>query len=110
MIKRLFFTAAIMLTVVSSMAGTITNGVWPPSGCAVPVIDQSSVDAYNKSVKAINDWQQKANAYNGCLIKEANVDNALIANSANDEQVRLRAAIEKIQAETAAAKAKGQVG
>jgi hypothetical protein len=81
-----------------------------PSGCgtepAVPVIDQSSVDAYNQSVKAINDWQQKANTYNGCLIKEANVDNTLIANSANDEQARLRAAIEKLQAETAAVKAK----
>ena len=109
MIKRLFFTAAIMLTSVSGTAGTITNGGWSPSGCgpepAVPVVDQSSVDAYNQSVKAINDWQQKANAYNGCLIKEANVDNTLIANSANDEQARLRAAIEKIQAETTAAKA-----
>jgi len=98
-----------VLTAVSSTAGTITNGAWSPSGCgtepAVPVIDQSSVDAYNQSVKAINDWQQKANAYNGCLIKEANADNALIANSANDEQVRLKSAIEKIQAETAAAKA-----
>jgi hypothetical protein len=110
MIKRLFFTAAIMLTAVSGTAGTITNGAWSPSGCgtepAVPVIDQSSVDAYNQSVKAINDWQQKANTYNGCLIKEANVDNTLIANSANDEQARLRAAIEKIQTETTAAKAK----
>ena len=110
MIKRLFFAAAMMLTVVSGTAGTITNGTWSPSGCGiepvVPVIDQSSVEAYNQSVKAINDWQQKANAYNGCLIKEANADNSLIANSANDEQARLRAAIEKIQAETTAAKAK----
>ena len=110
MIKRLFFAAAITLTAVSGMAGTITNGTWSPSDCgtepAIPVIDQSSVDAYNQSVKAINDWQQKANAYNGCLIKEANADNALIANSANDEQARLRAAMEKIQAETTAAKAK----
>ncbi len=110
MIKRLSFAAAMMLTAASGMAGTITNGAWSPSDCgtepAVPVIDQSSVDAYNQGVKAINDWQQKANAYNGCLIKEANADNALIANSANDEQARLRAAIEKIQAETTAAKAK----
>ena len=110
MIKRLFFAAAMMLTAVSGTAGTITNGTWSPSGCGiepvVPVIDQSSVEAYNQSVKAINDWQQKANVYNGCLIKEANADNSLIANSANDEQARLRAAIEKIQAETTAAKAK----
>ncbi|MGR9015113.1 MAG: hypothetical protein ACU83U_15870 [Gammaproteobacteria bacterium] len=110
MIKRLFFTAVIILTAPFGMAGTITNGTWSPSACGtepeVPVIDQSSVEAYNNSVKAINDWQQKANAYNGCLIKEANADNTLIANSANEEQARLRAAIERIQAETTAAKAK----
>ncbi len=110
MIKQLFFAAAMMLTTVSATAGTITNGTWLPSGCGtepvVPVIELDNVDVYNQSVKAINDWQQKANAYNGCLIKEANADNALIANSANDEQARLKAAIEKIQAETAAAKAK----
>jgi hypothetical protein len=110
MIKRLLFTATMLFTAVSVMAGTITNGVWSPAGCGtepvVPVIDQTSIDAYNQSVNAINDWQQKANAYNGCLIKEANADNALIANSANDEQVRLRTAIERIQAETTAAKAK----
>jgi len=56
-----------MLAIVSGTAGTITNGVWLPSGCGtepvVPVIDQNSVDAYNQSVKAINDWQQKANTY-----------------------------------------------
>ena len=110
MIKRLFFTAAMMLNVASGMAGTIANGVWSPSNCgaepAVPVIDQSSVDAYNQSVKKINDWQQKANAYNGCLIKEANADNTLISNSANDEQARFRAAIGKIQSEATLAKAK----
>ena len=72
----------------------------------VSVIEKSSVDAFNNSVKVINEWQQKANAYNGCLIKEANVDNALIANTANEEQARFRAAIEKIKAETEAAKAK----
>lgn len=110
MIKRLFFTATLMLTAASGTAGTIANGAWSPSGCGaepvIPVIDQSSVDAYNQSVKAINDWQQKAHTYNGCLIKEANADNSLIANTANDEQARLRAAIEKIQAETTASKAK----
>jgi hypothetical protein len=72
----------------------------------VPVIEQSSVDAFNKSVKVINEWQQKANAYNTCLINEANADNALIAKTVNEEQSRLRAAIEKIKSDTIAAKAK----
>ena len=110
MINRLFFTAAMMLTVVSGTAGTIANGVWSPTGCGaeptVPVIDQGSVDTFNQSVKAINDWQQKGNVYNACLIKEANADNTLIANAANDKQAGFRSAIERIQADTTAAKAK----
>jgi len=108
MIQSIFFTAVIMVATISvGTAGIITNGAWSPSGCGtepvVPVIEQSSVDAYNKSVKAINEWQQKANTYNTCLINEAN---ALIAKVANEEQSRLRAAIEKIKTETMAAKAK----
>ena len=63
MIKRLFFAAAMMFTAASGTEGTIANGTWSPSGCgtepAVPVIDQSSVDAFNQSVKAINDWHKK---------------------------------------------------
>lgn len=111
MIQRTFITAVIMVATISvGTAGTITNGAWSPSDCGtepvVPVIEQSSVDAYNQSVKAINEWQQKANAYNTCLINEANADNARIAKVANEEQSRLRTAIEKIKTETMAAKAK----
>jgi hypothetical protein len=42
----------------------------------------------------------KSQCLYSCLIKEANAYSALIANTANDEQSRLRASIEKIQAET----------
>lgn len=109
--QRTFFTALIMGATVSvGTAGTITNGTWSPSACGteplVPVIDQSSIDAYNRSVKAINEWQQKANSYNTCLINEANADNALIAKTANEEQSRLRTTIEKIKTDTDAAKTK----
>jgi len=37
-------------------------------------IEKSSVDTFNNSVKVINEWQQKANAYNTCLINEAKAD------------------------------------
>ena len=40
----------------------------------VSVIEKSSVDTFNNSVKVINEWQQKANAYNTCLINEAKAD------------------------------------
>ena len=72
----------------------------------VSVIEKSSVDTFNNSVKVINEWQQKANAYNICLINEANADNALIAKMANQEQSRFWATIEKIRTYTDAGKAK----
>lgn len=111
MMQRTLFSAGIMFASVSAvMAGTIVNGAWTPSGCGdvpvAPVIEQSSVDAYNQSIKAINEWQQIAGTYNTCLINEANADNALIAKTANEEQARFRAAIQKIKTETDAAKAK----
>lgn len=111
MIQKTFFTTVIMVAIVSvGTAGTITNGTWSPSGCgtvpAVPVIEQDSVDAYNKSVKEINEWQKKANAYNSCVINEANADNALIAKTANEEQSRFRAVIDKIKVDSIVAKAK----
>lgn len=108
--KTLITTIILGTTCTIATAGTISNGAWSPAACgskpAAPAIDQSTVDAYNKSVKAINEWQQKANDYNACLINEANADNALIAKTANDEQNQLRVTMDKIKAETDAAKAK----
>ncbi|MDD5578773.1 MAG: hypothetical protein PHY16_05755 [Methylobacter sp.] len=110
MIRKSFFAAALLLITVSGMAGTIGNGMWSPNGCGTeppaPAIDQGSVDAYNLSVKAVNEWQKLANTYNTCLINEANTDNAIIAKTANDAQARLRAAIDKINTDVTAAKAK----
>jgi hypothetical protein len=111
MIQRPFFTVTILLAAVSvGTAGTIVNEVWSPSGCGAepvaPIIEQDSIDAYNKSIKAINDWQQKIQAFNECMIKEANADNALIAKTANDQQSRMRAVIDKIKSDMDAAKAK----
>jgi len=110
MIQATFFTAGILLASISvGMAGSI-NGTWSPSACGTepepPVIEQGSVDAYNNSVKAINEWQQKANTYITCMINEANADNALIAKTANDQQNKFRAAAERIKTEIEAAKAK----
>jgi hypothetical protein len=111
MIQRIFFTAAMMLAAVSTgTAGTIANGAWTPSACGTqpeaPAIEQGSIEDYNQSIKAINEWQRKVNAYNTCLVNEANTDSALIANIANKEQSRLRAAMEKIRIDTDAAKVK----
>ena len=95
-------------TVSLSTAGTINNSVWSPGACGTeplsPVMDLKTVESYNKSIKEINEWQHKASTYNTCLINEANADNALIAKSANDQQSKFRALVDKIKLDTETAK------
>jgi hypothetical protein len=111
MLQRTFMTVIIIVATVSvGTAGTISNGTWSASACGiepeVPVIRQDSVETYNQSIKTINEWQQKANAYNTCVINEANANNAIIAKTATDQQNKFRATVEKIKIATDAAKAK----
>lgn len=93
-----------------AMAGSLQNGSWQPSGCGnqpdAPVVDDSDIDSFNKSVAGINAWQQKAREYFECLIKEANTDNGIIADTANQAQAKYRQSIEKIGAQADAAKKK----
>lgn len=105
------FAAALMCCSANpASAGILVNGNWVPAGCGAkpeaPHIDAKDVDAYNKSVAAINGWQQQARTYYECLIKEANADNATIADTANREQAAYRAAVEKIGLAVEAAKKK----
>ncbi len=110
--KRQIATATViaLASVLESSAGTLANGQWKPADCgiqpAAPVLDSSSVEAYNASLKEIRDWQQKAQGYNECVVREANTDNAAIAEAANAEQVSFRTAVERIGAEATAAKAR----
>jgi hypothetical protein len=110
--QRSFLTAVLFTATVSvCSAGTITKGVWTPSpACGsepTPIaVNQTTVDAYNKSVKQINDWQQKLSNYSACVVKEANEDNAAIAKAANDKQAKLQAMSDKVHADTEAAKVK----
>jgi hypothetical protein len=93
-----------------AMSGAFINGSWVASKCGdeplPPVIEQSNIEAYNNSIKIINEWQAKASSYNTCVINEANFDNALIAKVAMEEQNRFRSVIDKIKVDTDAAKAK----
>jgi len=91
-------------------AGTLANGTWATANCgsqpATPTIDDSSAKAFNDSLKGLKEWQQKAQTYINCLIKEANADSQIIAGSANAEQDRFSAAVADINAAAAAGKAK----
>ena len=100
--KRIALLMSVILLPVagSATAGTLLNGGWKPNSCGIkpiaPTIDDSSVEAFNKSVAAINNWQQQAKTYFECLIKEANADNSVIADTANREQSDYRQSVEKI--------------
>jgi len=109
-ISMLSLSFCTLLFAGAATAGTLSGGAWQPAGCGgkpdAPVIDDSDVDTFNKSIAAINTWQQKSRDYFECLIKEANTDNAIIAESANQAQAKYREAVEKIGAEADAAKKK----
>ncbi len=110
MIKRAYLSLALMTASISvCTAGSINFNVWTPSACGnepeVPAIKQENIETYNQSIKTINEWQQAANAYNTCVVNEANTDNALIAKTANEKQNKFRLAVEKIKIDTDAAKA-----
>jgi len=89
-----------LLFYTSGYAGTLIDGSWSPSACGekpiVPSIDAGSVDSFNRSLETIRVWQENANEYNACMIDEANTDNALIAETANEEQEKFQAEVERI--------------
>lgn len=103
-------STAILYTAISTVnAGTLNNGQWTPSECGeIPEpesLDTSNgIDAYNESVKKVNEWQQLAQAYLSCFINEANADNTTISKIATEEQNKFRTIFDKIKADAAAAK------
>jgi len=110
---KFFLTITILLLaqlVNTAKAGSLNNGEWTTSACGekpvAPAVDDKDIDGFNNSVKAINDWQLQARTYYGCLIDEANKDNAAIAAKANQEQADYKTTFEKISAAVDAAKNK----
>ena len=110
--KRIvLFAAPVMLAVTfAANAGTLNNESWSPNGCGAmpeaPAVNSNSVDTINQSIAAVNDWQKQLQAYDECMIREANADTAVIANSAKAQQTQYRRASEKITAEVAAGREK----
>lgn len=91
-------------------AGSLMNGQWQSANCgqkpSAPAINTKSVGDFNQSVKGINTWQAKAQEYYNCVVKEANVDNQVIATSANAAQQEFKNEVNRIQKEADAGKAK----
>jgi len=110
MLQTRLFPLIILFTAVAAVhAGTLNGGQWSPNGCGTnpepPALDVTgSLDAYNASVNKVNEWQQLSQTYITCLVNEANADNETIAKSANEEQAKLKAAIDKIKRDAAESK------
>jgi RNAse (barnase) inhibitor barstar len=96
-----------LLATTNANAGTITNNSWSPSGCGpapvAPKVESSSLDAYNRSVTAVNQYRKNLRTFQDCLIQEANADLKIITKSANDAQLTTKEADDKILAEIKAA-------
>ncbi len=104
--KRILLAVPVTLTLMfAANAGTLDNGSWSPSGCGAmpeaPNVNSNSVDTLNQSIAAVNTWQKQLQTYDECMIKEANVDVAVISSVANAQQVRYREASTKINTELA---------
>ncbi|CAG7857226.1 hypothetical protein MCAMS1_01976 [biofilm metagenome] len=110
MYKLMSLTILLTFITLSVHAGNLVNGQWQPVNCGQktppPAINTQSVDAFNQSIKDINAWQAKAQEYYNCVVKEANVDNQIIATSANAAQQEFKNEVSRIQKEADAGKAK----
>jgi hypothetical protein len=54
----------------------------------------------------VNAWQKQLQAYNDCMIREANADATAINQAANAEQTRINEALQKANADATTARSK----
>jgi hypothetical protein len=105
-----FLMFVLCLVSLNAQAGNLMNGQWQAANCGQkppsPTINTKSVDAFNQSIKDINAWQAKAQEYYNCIVKEANIDNQIIATTANSAQDEFKNEVNRIQKEAEAGKAK----
>jgi len=102
--RRFALTSWLLLVAcTTTSAGNLSKGTWTPSGCGskpeAPVIDGSSIDAFNSSVATLKEWQQNSKVYFDCMVKEANADNNTIADTATNAQAKYREEIERVSQE-----------
>lgn len=95
---------------ITAAAGTLTNGIWLPNACGnrpdPPIINDSTIDSYNTSVKAFDEWQRTSQAYDDCLVKEANTDSGIIVKMAKAEQEKIKDLLNNLNEQLKAGKAK----
>ena len=117
MLTRFLAVAAFAtLTAAAAQAGTLQNGTWTPNGCKdpgdAPALSDKSPEAYNKSAKGVQAWQDAARTYQECLKAEIKGDQDVIINTANASLGKLNDQAKALNAanDAAIAKLKGKKG
>lgn len=107
-IYRLLVVVGLNLLALNTHAGTLTNESWKPSNCGekpeVPEFNEESIEAFNQSTLAVNEWLKTSSTYMKCLADEANVDTKRITDAAAAEQKAHKELLESLDAKVAAFK------
>jgi hypothetical protein len=100
MFNRYVIISLLMCSTASVTAGVLSKDTWVASGCEKPqdppFIDASSLDSYNTSITATNEWQKTAKSFDDCIVKQANADGVIITDSVKAEQTKMKDIINKI--------------
>jgi hypothetical protein len=93
MLKYVIAATAFVALSTTAQAGTLQNGVWTPNCPAVPgdppEFNTKSPEAFNKSQKAVQEWQSGVIAYNDCMKGEVKTDQEIIVGAANSSIKKL---------------------
>lgn len=115
MFTRILAVAAFAtLSVAVAQAGTLQNGTWTPTNCKdpgeAPLLSDKSPEAYNKSAKPVQAWQDAARVYQDCMKDETKADQNAIITAANASLTKLNDQAKAVNDSAAAAQAKLKAG
>ncbi len=95
--------AALGLLFGQAHAGSVTNGTWTASGCGAapqPVtIDQTSEDAFSKSLDANDKYEEASQKFQDCAFKEGAADQQAILAAEKILQDQRSGAVSKNEAD-----------
>lgn len=84
-----------------SFAQDASPGAWAPTGCGAapekPPLNLSDQAAYNKSVDEVNAYEEKAKAWDTCMMKEANAAMVSVSNDAKAKMAAINESATRIQ-------------
>ena len=92
----------------TTQAGSLDTSGWHASHCganpgAAPEISSKNANAYNKSIKALQAWQDASKTYTNCLVAEGKADQQAIVSTMNAKMSGFNEDSKELSAESNAA-------